>query len=242
MIDGFSEEAIRAVIEEKLAYEPIKTPVHRNTASQQKAYRVLEMWAKLPYSKLKEAMKLERITWQPSDLEWGHLLLGASEITETGNECLVEGRKYRNSEAGVEIAVDFDGYLDVVMTVCGNHILRAIENPLDGEIPYDLCYFIKNPESIWGIGLHESLEDNQLLLNFCLGTYIQSKALSSMPQIAVKRSALSESDDGRLKLGKVWSFRNEGDMDGFWKAFHDFEVYFISDFESTQSICFLNVS
>ena len=71
--------------------------------------------------------------------------------------------------------------IPVVATVIGDKIVKIAINPLDKTIPYNFCYWQKNPESIWGDGIYYSIRDTQAILNFCYAMMVEGKSLSAAP-------------------------------------------------------------
>ena len=71
--------------------------------------------------------------------------------------------------------------IPIVATVIGDKVVKVAINPLDKTIPYNFCYWQKNPESIWGDGIYYSIRDTQAILNFCYAMMVEGKSLSAAP-------------------------------------------------------------
>ena len=87
--------------------------------------------------------------------------------------------------------------LSVCVTVCGGKVLRAVLNPFDGRIPFDFCYWERNPDSVWGDGIYFSIRDLQDLTNFSFAQVVEAKALASNPMSVIDPQAFDEGEDSK---------------------------------------------
>ena len=103
--------------------------------------------------------------------------------------------------------------LSVCVTVCGGKVLRAVLNPFDGRIPFDLCYWERNPDSIWGDGIYFSIRDLQDLTNFAFAQVVEAKALASNPMSVIDPQAFDEGEDVETVYpGKIMRLRPGNDV------------------------------
>lgn len=112
-------------------------------------------------------------------------------------------------------AVDqLSGLIPVCLTVCNGRVLRALIVPEGQErIPFHFAWWRRNPDSIWGDGIHWQLDDLQDLTNYLFSLVMDAKDFSSVPMAAILKSALDPQEDLEVRKGKVWTVReNVGDV------------------------------
>ena len=108
--------------------------------------------------------------------------------------------------------------LSVCVTVCGGKVLRAVLNPFDGRIPFDLCYWERNPDSIWGDGIYFSIRDLQDLTNFAFAQVVEAKALASNPMSVIDPQAFDEGEDVEsVYPGKIMRLRPGNDVNSAYR-------------------------
>lgn len=119
---------------------------------------------------------------------------------------------------------DLEGYIDpelmgdmdllpVCITVLGDRVVKAVQNPYDGVLPYHFSYWNENTHSIWGDGIYWSIRDLQSLINFTMAMYVEGKELSSVPMVGVDASQLAPNEDPTdLYPGKVFQFAPGADV------------------------------
>ena len=119
---------------------------------------------------------------------------------------------------------DLEGYIDpelmsdtdllpVCITVLGDRVVKAVQNPYDGVLPYHFSYWNDNTHSIWGDGIYWSIRDLQSLINFTMAMYVEGKELSSVPMVGVDASQLAPNEDPTdLYPGKVFQFAPGADV------------------------------
>jgi len=108
--------------------------------------------------------------------------------------------------------------LSVCVTVCGGKVLRAVLNPFDGRIPFDLCYWERNPDSIWGDGIYFSIRDLQDLTNFAFAQVVEAKALASNPMSVIDPQAFDEGEDVETVYpGKIMRLRPGNDVNSAYR-------------------------
>jgi len=104
-----------------------------------------------------------------------------------------------------EKAPDEDHFYDVEGYLIGGHVIKAVlnQNPL-GERNYSKCSFINLPDSFFGIGLPEVIQDLQGAINSCLRALCNNVGMASGPQVTVDESVLSEFEKGEMTPWKRW--------------------------------------
>lgn len=108
--------------------------------------------------------------------------------------------------------------LSVCVTVCGGKVLRAVLNPFDGRIPFDFCYWERNPDSVWGDGIYFSIRDLQDLTNFSFAQVVEAKALASNPMSVIDPQAFDEGEDlETIYPGKLIRLRPGNDVNSAYR-------------------------
>jgi hypothetical protein len=139
-----------------------------------------------------------------------------SGVEETKNFTILElwhrGLGREDIEPYMDIPANQEGqpiHMPVVITVLGSKVLRAIENPFDGRIPYDFCYWQEQEDSIWGSGIYEAIRDDQDMMNFVYGMIVEGKTMSSLPMAALNPNAFDSTQDDFYEMypGKIWRLK-----------------------------------
>jgi len=115
-----------------------------------------------------------------------------------------------------QIDLDFDDELDVVSVnawVCGNKILRLVENPFSPRrIPYMVCPYELNPYQFFGVGIPENMQDSQQVMNGHARMAIDNLALSGNLVFDVDETMLVPGQDMKVFPGKI--FRRQSGQPG----------------------------
>jgi len=91
-------------------------------------------------------------------------------------------------------------------------------NPFDGRVPYDMCYWERNPESIWGDGIYFSIRDLQDITNFAFAQMVEGKALASNPMSVIDPQAFDEGEDlETVSPGKMIRVRPGNDVNSAYR-------------------------
>ena len=90
--------------------------------------------------------------------------------------------------------------------VCGNRLLFLGESTLHKDrIPAYFVPWSRVPNSIWGVGVAESMSDSQDAINACERSKMDNMALSARPQLVVDVSRLAPGHNNlEIKSGKIW--------------------------------------
>ncbi|MBT7755469.1 MAG: hypothetical protein HN726_04720 [Candidatus Magasanikbacteria bacterium] len=123
----------------------------------------------------------------------------------------------------MEIPANQEGkpmHMPVVVTVLGSKVLRAIENPFDGRLPYDFCYWQEQEDSIWGSGIYEAIRDDQSMMNFIYGMIVEGKTMSAQPMVAINPNAFDSTQDDFYEMyaGKVWRLKSGESVNDAFKS------------------------
>ena len=150
-----------------------------------------------------------------------------SGTDQTKNYCILElwhkGLGREDMEPYMEIPANQEGkpmHMPVVVTVLGSKVLRAIENPFDGRLPYDFCYWQEQEDSIWGSGIYEAIRDDQSMMNFIYGMIVEGKAMSAQPMVAINPNAFDSTQDDFYEMyaGKVWRLKSGESVNDAFKS------------------------
>ena len=96
---------------------------------------------------------------------------------------------------------------------CGNRVLRIMVNPfLPQRIPYFLFNYEINPYNIYGVGVPETMEDSQKMMNGFARLAVDNLALAGNLVFDVDESVLVAGQDMSIYPGKV--FRRQGGQPG----------------------------
>jgi len=97
--------------------------------------------------------------------------------------------------------------------VCGNKVLRLIENPFTPvRLPYLVCPYELNPYQFFGIGIPENMEDSQQVMNGHARMAIDNLALAGNLVFDVDETMLVPGQDMKVFPGKI--FRRQSGQPG----------------------------
>lgn len=112
-------------------------------------------------------------------------------------------------EGHIDIPGSAKGYMDVVIHVVGNKVIKIAENPFDGQKPFHFSYWQKRPEQIWGDGIYYSIRDVQSLINFAYAMLVEGKTISSVPMTVINPAAMEPGQDTeKIKAGKQFRVKS----------------------------------
>ena len=115
-------------------------------------------------------------------------------------------------ECGLDIAEDMD-FAHVNAWICGNHVLRIVENPFTPKrIPYLVCPYEVNPYQFFGVGIAENMEDSQQIMNGHARMAIDNLALAGNLVFDVDETMLVPGQDMKVFPGKI--FRRQSGQTG----------------------------
>jgi len=115
-------------------------------------------------------------------------------------------------ECGLEVEDDMD-FVHVNVWICGNHILRLVENPFTPKrIPYLVCPYEVNPYQFFGVGIAENMEDSQQIMNGHARMAIDNLALAGNLVFDVDETMLVPGQDMKVFPGKI--FRRQSGQTG----------------------------
>jgi len=97
--------------------------------------------------------------------------------------------------------------------VCNGKVIRIMTNPfLPQRIPYFLFNYEVNPYNIYGVGVPETMEDSQKMMNGFARLAVDNLALAGNMVFDVDESTLVSGQDMEIFPGKV--FRRQGGQTG----------------------------
>lgn len=97
--------------------------------------------------------------------------------------------------------------------VCANRVLRIMVNPfLPQRIPYFLFNYEVNPYNIYGVGVPETMEDSQKMMNGFARLAVDNLALAGNMVFDIDESTLVAGQDMEIHPGKI--FRRQGGQSG----------------------------
>ena len=115
-----------------------------------------------------------------------------------------------------EIGFKYNDELDVISVnawVCGNKILRCVENPFTPtRLPYMVCPYELNPYQFFGIGIPENMSDSQQIMNGHARMAIDNLALSGNLVFDIDETLLVPGQDMKVFPGKI--FRRQSGQPG----------------------------
>jgi len=115
-------------------------------------------------------------------------------------------------ECGLDVAEDMD-FVHVNAWICGNHVLRIVENPFTPKrIPYLVCPYEVNPYQFFGVGIAENMEDSQQIMNGHARMAIDNLALAGNLVFDVDETMLVPGQDMKVFPGKI--FRRQSGQTG----------------------------
>lgn len=124
---------------------------------------------------------------------------------------------YISIEEAMELGLPLDNMtgdqVHVNVWVCDNRILRVMVNPfLPQRIPYFVFNYEINPYNIYGVGVPETMEDSQKMMNGFARLAVDNLALAGNMIFDVDESTLVAGQDMSIYPGKV--FRRQGGQAG----------------------------
>ena len=110
----------------------------------------------------------------------------------------------------MDVGEEMSSHVPVCVTVLGSKVIRAMVNPFEGRIPYDFSYWQHQEDSIWGSGIYEAIRDDQAMMNFIYGMYVEGKTMACQPMVALNPNAFDASQDdfGDVYPGKIWRLKS----------------------------------
>lgn len=108
-----------------------------------------------------------------------------------------------------EVPDEFESY-DVEAWLIGNYIIKAAVNadPL-GRKPYRLCSWIREPGSLVGKALPETIEDIQDVCNASARALVNNMGIASGPQVEVNVERLADGEKiTQMFPWKIWQTKN----------------------------------
>jgi len=128
--------------------------------------------------------------------------------------------------AGCDCSEMQDDYIDAVVTMVNNRVIKAARNPLDsGEFPYDvMCW--QMAEDHWaGMGVGHQISVPQRGINAGTRNMMDNAAVSAGSQI-VMLDGVVEPVDGVMRIGsnKLWKARADADIQDVRNAFITFQI------------------
>jgi len=113
---------------------------------------------------------------------------------------------------GIELEDD-QQFVHINAWICGNNILRVVENPFTPKrIPYLVCPYEVNPYQFFGVGIAENMEDSQQIMNGHARMAIDNLALSGNLVFDVDETMLVPGQDMKVYPGKI--FRRQSGQTG----------------------------
>jgi len=113
----------------------------------------------------------------------------------------------------VDFVDDITGQVQVNLWLCGSEILRVMVNPfLPKRLPYFLMNYEQNPYNLYGIGVPETMEDAQKMMNGFARLAVDNLALAGNVILDVDETMLVPGQDMSVHPGKI--FRRQGGQPG----------------------------
>lgn len=124
---------------------------------------------------------------------------------------------YISIEEAMEMGLALDGthgdQVHVNAWVCNGKVIRVMTNPfLPQRIPYFLFNYEVNPYNIYGVGVPETMEDSQKMMNGFARLAVDNLALAGNLVFDVDESMLVAGQDMSIHPGKM--FRRQGGQSG----------------------------
>lgn len=124
---------------------------------------------------------------------------------------------YISIEEAMELGLPLDNItgdqVHVNAWVCNNRVIRIMTNPfLPQRIPYFLFNYEVNPYNIYGVGVPETMEDSQKMMNGFARLAVDNLALAGNMVFDVDESVLVAGQDMSIYPGKI--FRRQGGQNG----------------------------
>lgn len=141
-------------------------------------------------------------------------------ITEKGRLWeVLEYWGYMSAEEARSHGLDKKGELldtdqvQVNVWICGDEVLRVMANPfLPQRLPYFLMNYEVNPYNLYGVGVPETMEDSQKMMNGFARLAVDNLALAGNMVFDVDESMLIPGQDMEIHPGKI--FRRQGGQSG----------------------------
>jgi hypothetical protein len=103
--------------------------------------------------------------------------------------------------------------IEVNVWICGNVVLRTMANPfLPQRLPYFLMNYEISPYNLYGVGVPETMEDSQKMMNGFARLAVDNLALAGNMVFDVDESMLIPGQDMSIHPGKI--FRRQGGQPG----------------------------
>lgn len=108
-------------------------------------------------------------------------------------------------EYGLKVPEDAVDYVQVCLWFSNNEILRVSLNPFQpNRIPYFLTPYESDPYSIYGVGVPESMSDQQKLINGFMRMAVDNLALAGNMVFDVDESALAPGQPMEIAPGQIF--------------------------------------
>jgi len=153
--------------------------------------------------------------WWERDLEDNDNKSGEIERYEVLEYWGFASTKTLSEDYELEIPADLkdEEQLNMNIWVCNGEVLRLVMNPFKpAYIPYYACPYEPNPNSFFGIGVAENMDDTQTLMNGFMRMGVDNAALSGNLVIEVDETNLIPGQDMDIYPGK--KFRRQGGAPG----------------------------
>jgi hypothetical protein len=153
----------------------------------------------------------------------------------------IQGKKLHDWSKGMEKkAPDPDKFYDVEAYLIGGHVIKAVLNPNPlGERNYSKTSFINLPDSFFGLGLPEVIQDIQGAINSCIRALCNNIGMASGPQVTIDESVLTSFEKGEMTPWKRWWVKyQEGVSRGTIKAIEFYQPTLIAS-QLVEAIKFL---
>jgi hypothetical protein len=124
---------------------------------------------------------------------------------------------YISLEEAIDLGLPLDNVeseqVHVNAWICNNRVLRAMVNPfLPQRIPYFVFNYEINPYNIYGVGVPETMEDSQKMMNGFARLAVDNLALAGNLVFDIDESVLVAGQDMSIYPGKV--FKRQGGQAG----------------------------
>jgi hypothetical protein len=124
---------------------------------------------------------------------------------------------YVSIEEAMELGLPLDDIqsdqVHVNTWVCNNRVIRVMVNPfLPQRIPFFLFNYEVNPYNIYGVGVPETMEDSQKMMNGFARLAVDNLALAGSMVFDIDESLLVPGQDMEIYPGKI--FRRQGGQAG----------------------------
>lgn len=128
--------------------------------------------------------------------------------------------------AEVDVPEEGDVTAYCVVTMVNNRVIKAALNPLDsGDFPYDVMPWQRKQGLPYGTGVAMQISVPQRMVTGAVRNLLDNAGLSSGPQIAMRRGAITPAD-GRWELTprKFWWIKEDADVQAVDQAFKVFNI------------------